>query len=154
MIELVKTSIFNFTQSINGGECFCLITEYHKNEDNSIFTNQKFVLNSYAQSASINIYSFCIDNIKINKLKQEILSCKSARKDLRFYLGDSTGSDSLFVTANFKNNTFENIKLNFQSSYNSVTFNIDDGFLNIKNLEEFSELFLKNKESCLIDGKT
>ncbi|MFI5404979.1 MAG: hypothetical protein ACHQ1D_00550 [Nitrososphaerales archaeon] len=69
---------FNFSPSENGGESLTITTEFLDNGDHAlglpkgIFTNQKLILQSYGNSASINLYGIQITSDKLRELANQL----------------------------------------------------------------------------------
>lgn len=67
----IKTHVFNFNPKGNSGEALTIKTEFFDNGDD-IYTNQEIILQSYCNSASINLYGVQLTPVKLRTLAEEL----------------------------------------------------------------------------------
>lgn len=79
--RLLKRHVFCFNEHDNGGESLTLKTEfYHNGDPEGIYTNQEISLQSYCNSASINLCGIQITTESLFKLIQELMVAREEAK--------------------------------------------------------------------------
>lgn len=74
--KLLAKHHFVFNKKDNGGEALELITKFYDNGDGEIFTNQEIKLNSYGNSASIELCGVEITPDLLRELANRLESAK------------------------------------------------------------------------------
>lgn len=69
-----KKHVFNLTPGTNGGESLTLTTTFHDNGDGEYYTNQELTLQSYQNSASINLCGASLTPENLRRLATELES--------------------------------------------------------------------------------
>jgi len=70
--KLVKEHSFCFNEDDNGGESLTLNTKMYENDDGEIYYNQELSLQSYGNSASLNLYGVTLEPDLLRKLADEL----------------------------------------------------------------------------------
>jgi hypothetical protein len=87
--SVVKKHVFNFSPKENGGESLILSTNLIANGDPGVFFyNQEFILYSYCNCASINLYSISITPDKLRKLADELELAEKEAKEILMSCSD------------------------------------------------------------------
>jgi len=74
--KLLHTEKFVISPKESGGEALIFITEYYDNGDKEIFTNQRIVLHSYCNNATINLYGIQITSDILRELANKLDEAK------------------------------------------------------------------------------
>jgi len=81
--ECIKKHVFVFNPKDNGGEQLILTTEFFDNGDcaaygfsGGVYTNQQLSLQSYGNSASMNLYGIVLSPENLRQLANELESMK------------------------------------------------------------------------------
>lgn len=82
MEKLLKTHSFCFNPGENGGEGLYLTTKFYDNGDGEIFYNQELTLQSYYNSASINLDGSPLTSDFLRKLANELDETQSTLQSL------------------------------------------------------------------------
>lgn len=67
-----KKHVFNLTPDTPGGESVHLTTTLHDNGDGEYFSNQELTLQSYGNSASINLFGSSLNPDSLRQLASEL----------------------------------------------------------------------------------
>lgn len=79
--KLLKRHVFTFNKNDNGGESLMLITSFFHNGDvDGVYRNQELTLQSYCNSASINLYGTQITSEILFKLAKELFEAEQEAK--------------------------------------------------------------------------
>lgn len=79
--KLLKRHVFTFNKHDNGGEALMLVTQFFHNGDvDGVYTNQEIELQSYCNSASINLCGIHIDSEILFKLAKELFEAEQEAK--------------------------------------------------------------------------